>query len=194
LKEAYAYDPAPPVLLELARAYEGAGRKGAAITSYLEYQRTCKEADCVDVTARVDELRPHVGELKLYLAGLVSQITLDGEVVARGNVGAPLFVDPGEHVLEVMWSDGDVDARRITVVAGGSQSVRLQATLEPPPIAIYGTPPLPGGRGCGCAVPGAPSASSPGSDDQGGSPVGFAMLAGAAAAAIASRRRPSRRR
>jgi hypothetical protein len=183
------------LLLELARAYEGAGRKGAAVTSYLEYQRTCKEAGCVEVTARVDELRPHVGELNLYLAGLVSQITLDGEVVARGNVEAPLFVDPGEHVLEVRWSDESVDAQRITVVAGESQSVQLQSGPEPRPIAIYGAPSPPGaGRGCGCSVPGAPFASSAGSDDQGGQPAGLAALACAAAAAIASRRRPPRGR
>jgi hypothetical protein len=192
LKEAYAHDPAPPLLLELARAYEGAGRKGAALMSYLGYQRTCKEADCVDITARVDELRPHVGQLNLELAGLVSQITLDGEVIASGDAGAPLFVDPGEHVLEVRWSHGGVDTQRFTVHAGATLTVRLDAGPEPVVVPVYGTPPLPGGRGCGCDVPGAPSASSPGSDDQGGSPVGFAVLA--AAAAIASRRRPPRGR
>jgi hypothetical protein len=195
LKEAYVHDPAPPLLLELARAYEGAGRKGAALTSYLEYQRTCNEEGCLDITARVDELRPHVAELDLELVGLVSQITLDGEVVARGNVGAPLFVDPGEHTLEVTWSNGRVDAQRTTVVAGATLSVRLHAGPEPRTVAIYGAPSPPGGgRGCGCGVPGAPSASGPGSDDQGGSPVGLAVLAGTAAAAIALRRRPPRRR
>jgi MYXO-CTERM domain-containing protein len=190
LKEAYAHDPAPPLLLQLARVYEGAGRKGAALTSYLEYQRTCKEAGCVDITARVDELRPHVGQLNLDLVGLVSQITLDGEVIARGDAGAPLFVDPGEHVLEVRWSNGDVDAQPATVAAGETLSVRLHAGPEPQPVPVYGAPPPPGaGRGCGCGEPGVPSASSPGSD-QGGPPVGFAVLAGAAAAAIARRRPP----
>jgi hypothetical protein len=190
LKEAYAHDPAPPLLLELARAYEGAGRKGAALTSYLEYQGTCNEEDCLDITARVDELRPHVAELDLELMGLVSKITLDGEVVARGNVEAPLFIDPGEHALEVTWSNGRVDTQRVTVVAGATLSVRLQGGPEPRTVAIYGAPSSPGGgRGCGCGVPGAPSASSPGSDDQGGSPLGFGVLAGAAAAAIALRRR-----
>jgi hypothetical protein len=194
LKETYAHNPAPPLLLELARAYEGAGRKGAALTSYLEYQRTCKEAGCVDITARVDELRPHVGQLSLDLVGLVSQITLDGEVIARGDVGAPLFVDPGEHVLEVRWSSGDVDSQRATLAAGDTQWVRLHAGPEPQPVPVYGAPPPPGaGRGCGCGEPGAPSASSPGGDDQGGPPVAFAVLAGAAAA-IASRRRPPRGR
>jgi hypothetical protein len=191
LKEAYASDPAPPRLLELARAYEGAGRKGAALTSYLEYQQTCNEEDCLDITARLQELRPHVAQLNLELVGLVSLITLDGEVVALGNVEGPLFVDPGEHALEVRWSNGHVDTQRATVVAGATLSVRLQAGPEPRTVAIYGAPSPPGaGRGCGCAVPGAPSASSPGSDDQDGSPVGLTVLAGAVAAAIASRRRP----
>jgi hypothetical protein len=195
LKEAYAHKPAPPVLLELARVYEGAGRRGAALTSYLEYQRTCNEAGCVNVTARVDELRPHVGQLNLELVGLVSQITLDGDVIARGDVEAPFFIDPGEHVLEVRWSNGDVDAQPITVVAGATLSVRLYAGPEPRPVPIYGAPSPPSvGRGCGCGEPGASSASSPGSDDRGGPPVGFAALACAAAAAIASRRRPPRGR
>jgi hypothetical protein len=194
LQEAYANHPGPASLLERARAYEGAGRKGAALTSYFEYQRTCKDAGCVDITARVDELRPQVGQLDLELVGLVSQITLDGEVIARGNVGAPLFVDPGGHVLEVMWSNGGVHSQPVTVVAGATLSVRLHAGSEPPPIAIYGTPPVPGsGRGCGCGEPGARSASSAGSDDRGGPPVDLAALAGAAAAAIASRRRRARR-
>jgi hypothetical protein len=194
LKEGYARDPAPPLLLELARAYEGAGRNGAALTSYLEYQRTCR-GGCVDITARVDELGPHVGQLHLDLVGPVAQITLDGEVVARGDVEAPLLVDPGEHVVEVRWANGGVDAQRATVVAGGTHSVRLHAGPEPQPVPVYGAPPPPGaGRGCGCGQPGAPSASSPGSDDQGGPPVDFAVLTGAAAAAIALRGRHARRR
>jgi hypothetical protein len=194
LKEAYAHHPAPPMLLELARAYEGAGRKGAALTSYLEYQRTCKEAGCVDITARVDELSPHVGQLNLDLVGPVSQITLDGEVIAPGEVGTPLFVDPGEHLLEVRWSNGDVANQPATVVAGATLSVRLHAGPGPQPVPVYGAPPPVAGRGCGCGQPAAASAAFPGSGDPGGPPVGLAAFMGAAAAAIASRRRPPRRR
>ena len=195
LKEAHARNPAPPLLLELAHAYEGAGRKGAALTSYVEYQRTCKEAGCVDITARVEELRPQVGQVNLNLFGPVSQITLDGEVIARGDAGAPLFLDPGEHVLEVKWSSGEVDSETATVRAGETTTVSLHAGPEPIPMPLYGAPSPPGaGRGCGCGEPPAPSASSPASNDLDGPPVGFAVLVGAAAVAIASRRRPPRGR
>jgi hypothetical protein len=48
----------------------------------------------VNVTERANELRPKVGQLHLELVGIVSQIELDGRVVAPGDLGTPLFVDP----------------------------------------------------------------------------------------------------
>jgi len=85
-----------------------------------------------DVLARIDELlseaRPKVAEVALALKPVNASLTVDGR--ARSNPAVPdkLWLEPGEHRIEVR-ADGYVPVTR-TLEAKGGASERLEVALR----------------------------------------------------------------
>ena len=70
----------------------------------------------------------------------------DGVVVPRSAMGAPLVVDPGQHVLDLTLDDGHESAQRITLSNGEVRRVVLampDAIAMPAPAAVASPSPPP---------------------------------------------------
>ncbi len=95
----------------------------------------------------LSEVRPHVGivDVRTDLAG--AEIRVDGSAVGAAPLADPVFVDPGQHVIEAR-AEGHVPVvATIVGVAGKSAPLMLhfdQATTAPgaADAAVTGTPPV----------------------------------------------------
>ena len=139
LGESYRLDPRPGTLFTLAECEAKRGRTASALARYDEYltlfaglpaDKRAKQGDRETIAkTQKSALEREVPKLTLVLAPGAPAGTVvkrDGAVVAAATLGAPLSVDPGEHVVTTQAPGGAVTEIRVTL--GKSES--RQATLE----------------------------------------------------------------
>ncbi len=122
LEESQRLDPALATLFHLADCYEHIGRTASAWAAYLDVAAASKRAGRADreqvARDKAAALAPKLSKLTVNVAatsqvpGLV--VKRDGAVVREGQLGTPLPVDTGKHVVEasapgkVSWQ-GDIN-------------------------------------------------------------------------------------
>lgn len=139
LRESYRLDPLPGALFTLATCEMRAGRLASATARFSEYAalvdrlppdqqaREAKRRAVAESELRVLHARvPHV-RLRLSDPTHTAQVTLNGSVVARESLGVELPVDPGEQTVEQRFVNGQVRRVRVTLRAGESKVVELEA-------------------------------------------------------------------
>jgi hypothetical protein len=178
-------DPAVGTLLNLGDCYEKIGRLASAWATFNDAAASAKAAAQADREAaarsRAAALEPRLPQLVVNVpadSSSISEVKRDGTVVLKGVWGAPLPVDPGEHLIEASgpgkkpWSQRVVatEAKTVTVavpvlaaeVAAIAASVPAPVAAQPapaPPQAVPAPPP---------AEPAPPPAKQPAAKSGGG--------------------------
>ena len=141
LEESLRLDPAPGTEFNLARCYELEGRFASASRAYAavaEAMRTASESRREKVAlARIADIAPHLSFVRISLpADLAAQVTLDGRELAAGEIGAPVPVDRGAHVIAASAPGKRPWDTKVTVDAEGAT---VPVTI--PPLEEIAVPP-----------------------------------------------------
>lgn len=140
-EDAYNIAPHPSVMLNAINAWTLAGQpaQAATLATKLVADPAADEKAREDARSRLAELRGKIGRLEIQGAK-ARQLTVDGKSIAMGEV----FVDPGDHLIEAEIGDKKIQ-RKVTVVAGSSERILLEApaAAPPPPKSATAAPPPP---------------------------------------------------
>lgn len=133
---AYARDPRPRLLYNLAQAYERVGRlqdAARALEGYLEAAST-DDAMAERAKARLGFIRARIERTSIRLVGGMAEaeVFLDGGRVGVLPLPDPLPVAPGEHHVEVR-SEGARFATRVMVPEGQTLEVPIVLTATAVP-------------------------------------------------------------
>jgi hypothetical protein len=130
-EEAYATAPHPSVLLNAINAWALASEpvRAANLATQLLADPASDEKSRDEARGRLVEARRKIGRLELRGEGLTS-LTVDGQPTTLGEI----FVTPGDHLLAAL-AGGQPIQRKVTVVAGGSEQILLEASPAPAPAA-----------------------------------------------------------
>jgi hypothetical protein len=168
--QSYELDPTKiGVLYALAECYAKIGRVASAALRYEEYLRAvealppgkiAKHGDRIKrATMQREALASDVPEVTLVLstsAPLGTRVTLDGEALGEGSLGAPRKIDPGEHRVAGQAGDGASADQLFSIGKGEKKTI----VIEIQPKAPRATPPSPMRReGASSFDRGAPQAS-----------------------------------
>jgi len=161
LQAAHALGNTPVTGIELARAFEAAGklveaREVALSIAHIPVAGDEREKSAearVDAAKLADDLRARIPTLRAKVTGLASgepaHLAIDGVGVPDVALAEPQKVDPGKHVLELHAGEG-ATAREVraevTAVEGRSVEVLLEvpaapSSLQPTPAPPSATPP-----------------------------------------------------
>lgn len=149
--ESQRLDPATGTLLNLAACHE---KQGRVATAWIEYsdalfaaRRDGREDRVEYARQRAAELEPKLSRLTLQLApGMdLPQLTLelDGAVLGRAVVGAPMPIDPGSHLVRVSAPDKKSWQQTIEIGAVADQKTLTIPMLEDAPAQPAPTPVAP---------------------------------------------------
>lgn len=145
------------VIHALAECYAEAGKVASAVARYGAYVRAVEQLP-PDARAKHDDrvkrakeqlaaLTPAVPEVTLVLpatAPPATRVALDGSALEAGSVGAPLPVDPGDHVVTVTTPTGPEKQQPFKVERGEKKRLELDvgaASASPPaPTPVAPTP------------------------------------------------------
>jgi hypothetical protein len=146
IEQSYRIDPKLGALFALAECESKRGRLATAVARYEEYltafdklprDKKSKQGDRGLVARRqIDALRPDLPHLTLVLPREAPKDTVvrcDGTVVDDDTLGAPIPLDPGEHVISTSAHGGAQSEVRLKLARG--QQMRLTLTLMPTPSA-----------------------------------------------------------
>jgi len=144
-EEANSIAPHPSVLLNAINAWSLAGQpaRAAALSQKLIDDGQTDDKSKEEARSKLADLQGKIGRLNIRGAQL-KQLTLDGKAIEPGEV----IVDPGDHQIEAEV-DGHPVRRKVSVVAGSSQQILLDApaaaatapaTTAPAPSATSETP------------------------------------------------------
>jgi hypothetical protein len=151
LEESERLDPEIGTLFNLANCHEHIGRTATAWAEFLEVAATAKARA---QTAREKAARDRAAALEPKLTRMTISLTTeppglsisrDGEVVGRGQWGAPVPVDPGDHLI-VATAPGKHRWEKSLRIAADTKNVDLGVpTLadEPPLAPLVVVAPLP---------------------------------------------------
>ncbi|HEX8794508.1 MAG TPA: hypothetical protein VF765_26365 [Polyangiaceae bacterium] len=170
LQAAHALGNTPVTGMELARAFEAAGklveaREVALSIAHIPVASDEREKSAearVDAAKLADDLRTRIPTLRARVTGLASgepaHLSIDGAGVPDVALAEPQKVDPGKHVLVLHAGEAETarEARaEVSVVEGRSVEVLLEvpparstaqptpAPLAPPPAAPSQVGPVP---------------------------------------------------
>lgn len=121
--------------LNLADCYERLGRTASA---WVTFRKASDDADkLVDPRAsfareRAIALEPKLSHLTIEATG-GAQIVLDHQPVASAELGVPLPVDPGDHIIEATAAGHLAWSRTVVIEAASSIDIRVPALELPPP-------------------------------------------------------------
>lgn len=134
-EEAYAIAPHPAVMLNAINAWTIAGQpaRAATLASALVADSATDEKSREEARSKMAELQGKVGRLNIRGAQ-AKKLTIDGKASSMGEI----FVDPGDHLLEAE-TDGRKVQRKVSVVAGSSEQILLEAP-PPAPTTTTATP------------------------------------------------------
>ncbi|MCS6899528.1 MAG: hypothetical protein RMJ98_07430 [Myxococcales bacterium] len=128
-EEANSVAPHPSVLLNAIHAWSLAGQpaRAAVLCQKLITDPEADDQSKEEARSRLAELRGKIGTLNIR-GTQVKKLTLDGKTIEAGEV----IVDPGDHLIEADV-EGKPVRRKVSVVAGSSQQILLDAPKEEAP-------------------------------------------------------------
>lgn|GEM_PF-3055166 len=147
VEESYRLYPSLRTLYSLGLCHHALGEFGPALRSLEQYLREAGPNAPPEMRARAEELvaqmRAELGRLEIRVNVEGAEILVDGEVVGRSPLSAPVEVGPGWHVVEARHEAWDGVPQRVNVPAGSSATVELalaqvvppEPTPPPPPVA-----------------------------------------------------------
>ena len=159
IEQSQKLDPRPGTLFTLAECEAKRGHMAAAATHYDEYlalyatlspDKKLKQGEREkEARAQRALLGSRVAELTLVLpAGAPpgTQVTCDGVGVTAAALGAPVVVDPGEHVATAQVPGGPVTKVTVKLNAGEKKAIALDAggavaapaAMAPAAVAVSG--------------------------------------------------------
>ncbi len=130
-EEANSIAPHPAVLINAINAWAMAGQpaRAATLCQKLIADPEADEKSKEEARSRLADLQGKIGKLNIRGAQ-IKNLTLDGKAVEAGEV----IVDPGDHLIEAEV-EGKAVQRKVSVVAGSSQQILLDAPKEKAPEA-----------------------------------------------------------
>lgn len=139
--ESQRLDPATGTLLNLAACHE---KQGKVATAWIEYSDALFAARRDGREDRVDYARQRAAELEPKLSRLTLQIEpgaehpelaleLDGAVLGRAVVGAPMPIDPGNHVVRATAPGKKPWQQTVVIAAVADQETLTIPLLEDAP-------------------------------------------------------------
>jgi hypothetical protein len=152
LDESQKLDPAMGTQYRLAECFEKAGKTASAWTNFIEVADKARAAGQEDrekaARERADALKPALSKMTVAvsppaasIAGL--EVFRDGKPVGKGQLGIPLPVDPGKHVIEARAAGYKPWQTEIDVGAGAAAMAVEVPALEVDPAAAAPPPPGP---------------------------------------------------
>jgi len=147
LAESYRLDPQPGALFTEAECEAKWGRIASALAHYEEYlvvyarlpesEQRAQQARQSAAIAQKIALGPQVPHLTVRLATSAPKETIverDGRLVDRSQLGAPVPVDPGEHVV-IARAPGRAEQRQSVVLSAG-ETKQVELAVAPPTAAL----------------------------------------------------------
>lgn len=135
--QAYTLKPHPSVLLNLAQSELRSGRAADAANHFSEFLTDnpgAKPAEIASAQKGLEEAKAGVSELSIELAGASAtgvELFVDGKSAGKAPLARPLYVSPGEHLVEARDGDRSTTAR-VYAPAGGPVSANLTFAGAPP--------------------------------------------------------------
>jgi hypothetical protein len=136
LEESQRLDPGMGTQFNLANCYEHVGKTASAWAAFIEVAGQAKAAGQAPrekaARDRANELEPKLSKLTVTVRSVEPglKITRDGLEVGRGQWGAPLPIDPGEHRIAAS-APGKKPFERVVRVAPDAKTV----TVDVPQLA-----------------------------------------------------------
>lgn len=156
LDESYRLFPSLRTLYSLGLCQHALGSFGPALRSLEQYLGEAGADAPADLRARAEalvaQIRAELGRIDVRVNVEGVDLLVDGEVVGRSPLDAPVDVGPGWHVVEARHEQWDGSAQRVNVTAGGTATVALALERRPEPTP----PPMPE-----VAPPAAPTVGPP---------------------------------
>jgi tetratricopeptide (TPR) repeat protein len=147
---AYRMSPAYVVLYNIGQVSVALGRSVEAVDAFDKYLRQGASSISAErrqeVLAEIEKQRARIGTISVRTFPEGASIRLDGIVVGRTPLPAPLRVTAGRHSIEALLPKHNPESRELTVE--GRANLALELTLEAiaaPPVAAP-TPPAPAPR------------------------------------------------
>jgi hypothetical protein len=160
IEESYRLDPQAGALFVSAECHAQWGKLLAAVQRYEAYLALEPQLSPVEhgprlarARAGVAELKPAIPLLDLVLAAPAVgeiRVTLDGQPLATEQLGQPLPVEVGPHLIETQRGTGVPWRVELTLARGETRRVELQVPTDPSTVTVAAT-----------AAPAAPSAAPP---------------------------------
>jgi hypothetical protein len=133
--QAYSLKPHPAVLLNLAQSELRSNRPVDAATHFSDFlaqNPSAKPGERTSAEKGLAEAKQKVGELSVAVDATGAEVFVDGASIGLAPLERPVFVTPGEHLIEV--KDGARSATtRVTSLAGGTATAHL---TFPVPVAV----------------------------------------------------------
>lgn len=137
LAESFRLDPLPGALFTLAECENKWGKVARALAHYRDYvaryedmdpARQAQQGPRAEVARRqIDDLEARVPTLQLTIDRAPETVVrLDGRILAASEIGVPIAVDPGVHLVEVAQGDR---TRETEVALAEGEARRLDLTL-----------------------------------------------------------------
>lgn len=106
-ERAYAIDPDPLILINLAASQEHTGRLVAAASTYRRFLAEADDARANEYREQAERalraLEARAARVRITLEGVAptDQVAIDGARVRQAALGLPMPIDPGAHVVTV---------------------------------------------------------------------------------------------
>jgi hypothetical protein len=136
--ESYALDASAGTLFNLAHCQEQLRR---VATAWTQYQELVKRLNTDDprlplIQERIRALEPRLSRVTLALAESTPRdvdVSLDGKKVEPDALGAPIVIDPGDHVVEVAALDRVTKRYTFIIAESETKTLELAAGEMRPP-------------------------------------------------------------
>ncbi|MBK8691982.1 MAG: PEGA domain-containing protein [Deltaproteobacteria bacterium] len=126
-ERARTFREVPAVMLNLALAQRGVGRyvdASRSLERYVELARgRLDQSRQAEVTRLRAEIEAALASLTVRVAGMPSEVFLDGRVLSETQRGVPIAVDPGPHVVRL--SGEAIEAEEVARTLAMGQSLEL---------------------------------------------------------------------
>lgn len=138
LEEALALQSGRGIKYQLAVCYEKLGRTASARVLYLQVANESHVAQEFDretiARQHADRIELRVPKLTIKAAEPIDELVIhrDASVVAKGAWGAPLAVDPGEHLVQADAPGHTSWSTKITLAEGENKEVVVPALIAVP--------------------------------------------------------------
>jgi len=161
IEQSLKLDPYPGTLFTLAECEALRGRPLAAIaryTEYLELHASLPRAKQLKQGSRDKDARTKKAELEQSVAGVTLTlptdappgvvVTRDGVTLGADQLGSPVRLDPGEHVVTTEAPGGPLTEQRFSLGKGEKREIALEVRKAPAaPKPGTAPPPPPGMSG-----------------------------------------------